>query len=103
MVETGTGVGKLGTETPPAIRRDKKNDPRPSVGLVERPMTRIRDIVSFDPRLLDLAPFPSGITLIHRPSPLNYGQSLAEFRANSQSPLPVCQLTLMSAKRGRWG
>jgi hypothetical protein len=55
--ETETGVGKLGTETLPAIRRDKKNNPRPSVGLVERPMNRMRGIVSFDRRLLALGCF----------------------------------------------
>ena len=57
MAETGTGAGKLDTETPPAIRRDKKNNPRPSVGLVERPMNRMRGIVSFDRRLLALGCF----------------------------------------------
>jgi hypothetical protein len=60
MVETETGVGKLGTETLPAIRRDKKNNPRLSVGLVERPMNRMRGIVSFDRRLLALDAFDCG-------------------------------------------
>jgi hypothetical protein len=94
MVETGTGAGKLGTETLPAIRRDKNNNPRPSVGLVERPMTRMRDIVSLDPRLLVLSPYVQ-YHRIHRPYLQNSYQSIAEFRANSQSPLPFCQLTMI--------
>ena len=102
IAETGICAGKRGTETLPAIRRGKRNDPPPSVGLVERPMNRMRGIVSFDPRLLALAPFLQ-VSSSNQSSEL--GQSIAEFRSNSQSPPPIvslhCGYERRSAHSGR--